>query len=514
MTQLRKCDSCRARKIKCDEKQPRCGNCSKKLRPCRYAYTGQILFITEMPRTKTSRSRESNNRSSELQVVKSLMPKQVPFSTGMMLAARWVGMIGGQTFSSNGLRIFGACIAHIPSRIGSNPALDAAVRYVLDCHQAHLLGTKETLCRARSSGLRASKGLRLAYQAGDQQDFNLLITVKLHFVAEIFLAVGTFTYVVHLIALSRMLAARGLPDINQEPEWSLCEITIFDEIVEAMHASRDSIFDTPDWLASMETRAAAQKTPFDIASLLVMRNMIRLPRLARLIRLHQRDPSDIFSSLEAIELAQTLLEDDSETYILQVLQRHALIKPTSSSDDAWLAPNSWHFDSIPVFELVMRHYTYQVLLCGLIDKLCETEPLAAMQFDTSGEQMKDVQAAHSIAMCAQYAFSLNPGLPLAALRMLAPQQIAFGAWCRLVRRRALEFHGEQLQQAEQAKSWCLDLIHRICRQWKVVPLSALQMEQATIALAGGPFPEFMGPRGGPEKILARLDRLLESSQQS
>ncbi|KAH8817246.1 hypothetical protein F5884DRAFT_246183 [Xylogone sp. PMI_703] len=45
MTQLRKCDECRKRKVKCDERRPQCSSCAKKNRLCNYKYQDDLIFM-------------------------------------------------------------------------------------------------------------------------------------------------------------------------------------------------------------------------------------------------------------------------------------------------------------------------------------------------------------------------------------------------------------------------------------------------------------------------------------
>ncbi|KAF2678869.1 hypothetical protein K458DRAFT_422755 [Lentithecium fluviatile CBS 122367] len=49
MTITGKCDVCRMRKVKCDQRRPKCGACSKRDRPCSYSYGQVTAFVAEDP---------------------------------------------------------------------------------------------------------------------------------------------------------------------------------------------------------------------------------------------------------------------------------------------------------------------------------------------------------------------------------------------------------------------------------------------------------------------------------
>ncbi|KAF1979036.1 hypothetical protein BU23DRAFT_448317 [Bimuria novae-zelandiae CBS 107.79] len=49
MTRTGKCDTCRSRKVKCDEQRPKCGACSKRDRECTYSFGKVSAFVAEDP---------------------------------------------------------------------------------------------------------------------------------------------------------------------------------------------------------------------------------------------------------------------------------------------------------------------------------------------------------------------------------------------------------------------------------------------------------------------------------
>lgn len=76
----------------------------------------------------------------------------------------------------------------------------------------------------------------------------------------------------------------------------------------------------------------------------------------------------------------------------------------------------------------------------------------------------DTESATCIAMCVDYAINLQPSLPFAALRVLSPIQIAYGAWYRAERRLG-SAGGKDVdrdrQHAEAMKGWMNELTDHI-----------------------------------------------------
>lgn len=256
--------------------------------------------------------------------------------------------------------------------------------------------------------------------------------------------------------------------------------------------------------------ASDDKSALNYASLFVMRDLIRVPRLVRLVRVCQSDKTCDAAFYEAVQLITALSHDDGAVYVRQVLDEGAVCTPTESTDTAWVAPNSWHFNSVSVFELVIRYYTCQILLSGATQTLCRVMPEAIIYVDLVTSQQRDEEAALSLAMCVEYGTSLDPTLPLASWRLFVPLEMACGTWHRLSGR---QLHGSDAQlRTNQIKTWFLEFSNSIGREWKLCELTLWQIELAAEAVAGGPFPEFMRSRMDPTLILAHQQKVLETRE--
>ncbi|XPT04526.1 hypothetical protein M3J09_013602 [Ascochyta lentis] len=226
MTQTGKCDTCRQRKVKCDEEKPQCGACSKKDRPCSYTYGRASALVVQDPNQLTKHgkskvapvvytlepfedtSNSSSSKSSELRVstqrkaesgsgtFQTLAPVSVaklhpskkisaqrkkaleiylqrlqseaslalirPSSAESTLIARWVNMLGSAPADSRPLSILGTWIQSIPSRVGSNTMLDLAVEFLVDSHAVYWEDSYSKRQVASMTKSRALKKLQLA----------------------------------------------------------------------------------------------------------------------------------------------------------------------------------------------------------------------------------------------------------------------------------------------------------------------------------------------------------------
>ncbi|KAH7092609.1 hypothetical protein FB567DRAFT_241756 [Paraphoma chrysanthemicola] len=225
MTQTGKCDTCRQRKVKCDEEKPKCGACRKKDRICSYSYGKASAFVVQDPSQMTKHgkskvapvifalgsteetSEASVSTPSDLQVTtereaengqgffQTLAPMSrwkngtsrkaaalrrrkleiylqqlqaeaalntiKPSSSETNLIARYVGMLGPGTVDQQPLAILGTWIQSIPSRIGKNRMMDLAVEFFVNSHDVFWNDTYTTRSIARASKEKALKELQL-----------------------------------------------------------------------------------------------------------------------------------------------------------------------------------------------------------------------------------------------------------------------------------------------------------------------------------------------------------------
>ncbi|KAJ8117699.1 hypothetical protein OPT61_g1160 [Boeremia exigua] len=226
MTQTGKCDTCRQRKVKCDEKRPKCSACRKKDRICTYTYGRASAFVVQDPNQLTKHGKSkvapivytidssedaSSSHSSTPSMFRistqrraasgsgtfqTLAPvsmakirpskkitnqkrkeldaylRQLQMEASLVLVrpscaegtliTRWIDMLGSAPADSRPLSILGTWIQSIPSRVGSNPVLDLAVEFLIDSHAVYWDNSYSKRQSASTTKSRALRELQLA----------------------------------------------------------------------------------------------------------------------------------------------------------------------------------------------------------------------------------------------------------------------------------------------------------------------------------------------------------------
>ncbi|KAL1798453.1 hypothetical protein ACET3X_002490 [Alternaria dauci] len=233
MTQTGKCDTCRQRKVKCDEKRPKCSSCKKKDRPCTYSYGKASAFVVQDPNqlTKHGRSRTTpvtypltpsdedidsssttppnlcvtterhaedgqgyfqtlalrskvksrlseKRKNRQQRVLQAYLCKlreehtlvvHQPSSDETTLIARYVSMLGPDPMGKQPFGILGTWIQSIPSRIGSNKMLDLAVEFLVDSYGTFRDDMHSRRKVAKATKAKALKELQLIVMSTDNQ---------------------------------------------------------------------------------------------------------------------------------------------------------------------------------------------------------------------------------------------------------------------------------------------------------------------------------------------------------
>jgi hypothetical protein len=113
----------------------------------------------------------------------------MPFAPETTLIARWLSMVGPDIPGFETLTPLGHWTKQIPSRIGSNEALDSAAAYLIDSSLTHFNPTGAHVRSMFVSGSKAAHSLRLAWAKADPNNLEdittLMLTVQLNFGAEV-----------------------------------------------------------------------------------------------------------------------------------------------------------------------------------------------------------------------------------------------------------------------------------------------------------------------------------------
>ncbi|KAF2876009.1 hypothetical protein BDV95DRAFT_484801 [Massariosphaeria phaeospora] len=306
MTRAGKCDTCRSRKVRCDEEKPKCGSCKKKDRACSYTYGISAALVFEDPKqlskhgkartrpiihplksysdrapatARTMPSHQSAQKKSQetwpmsALVLRNERPRTSsasktntqpnaaptpanldlilpqPCSHETILLNRFLHMLGPQSVEHNPLSIYGTWISSLPARLGTSPVIDSAVEFAVNSFAAYRDPSFSKRSIAHKSRGRSLKELRNAvgYEKGISS-YDTLAATKLQMTAEIFMGMETLYHTIHQSAMTEMLRQGNTAGIDDEIFSDFLEDTYMDDVFEAIIAGRTSIYDNETYL--------------------------------------------------------------------------------------------------------------------------------------------------------------------------------------------------------------------------------------------------------------------------
>jgi hypothetical protein len=229
---------------------------------------------------------------------------------------------------------------------------------------------------------------------------------------------------------------------------------------------------------------------------------VQLPRALRLVRslCQFHDPTGY---IEAITLIGNLYHGASDGFMRQIIENICTVVPTRHPQIATLVPQSYHFESTYAYKLLIRYYTFQFLLYGLMEEMNRVYPL---DIDMAILRHQDVHAAHSFAMCMDHAFNMYPSMGLLTVRLIVPTQFSYYTWYRLENRSIPTAHASSdYQRARAMKSLLVDLENSIAPAWGGSQLSFEALDATKDALFGGAMTKRMERLTDPASIISSAE---------
>ncbi|KAF2439880.1 hypothetical protein P171DRAFT_435728 [Karstenula rhodostoma CBS 690.94] len=590
MTRTGKCDTCRSRKVKCDEQRPKCGACRKRDRDCTYSFGKASAFVLEDPtqlskhgkpkvapviypleaaqepnmssttpatpsplphsppstslvlrqstsrdadtgqgvfktlsvlprdRTKVTKKTTAQQRRklqihlSELDARALAMPRQfLPSPTA--LAARYLDLLGSRPPEEQPFSILGSWVESLPSRIGKNPAVDLAVEYLVESFKVYRDPSFSAQRAALATKARAIEELQLAVRnEKTRRSYDTAVATKIHFMAEVFMGIKNLYHAIHAAGLSDIMQAGPVTDPDEQYFWSFLDNAYYDDVSEAMVASRTSVYDHEVYL-EMTTRVAIPKdAPATFrASVALMHVYIQVPRLICLVRHASNYPKDSRALTAAVALAACLWALAPSDVMQEIIQSSVTvvdIPPSPAIAD--IIPNSYRFNSIENSTLITRFWQLQVVLSGIVQTLYQNFPAecASSQLPSlPAVEKTDADAATKLARCIHWALTICPSLPLVPLRIYTTFQASVGAWYRITRRitasnrtpppypdpypSVTAYSDEQLFRAKRMEQFVTDQSNNVHEIWNIPRVNKRLLRAVAIGMAGGPIPDWM-----------------------
>lgn len=261
--------------------------------------------------------------------------------------------------------------------------------------------------------------------------------------------------------------------------------------MEAVVNGTDSAFDSPAWLYFPPPVLSTECPVYSTAYKVIMQQIVRIPRLIRLVRELRQDPNNVQKGVDAIALAEKLYLTRIDKIIDGAVHNYADRVPTRNIELGVYYPESFNFATVSVFETLTRYCYCRILIIGLCRTICSILPISAV-LNAAPLQLEELHMAELIAMSTQYAEGLFDPFPLGALLIILPLQVAFGAWWRAQRDKDLL--GESDPEMEKVcfmKEWCKIKSNEMLLVWNGMQLESTMLEIQAGALEGGAIMDWM-----------------------
>ena len=151
----------------------------------------QTLAPTSKPKIRPSKKKEAHQKKAlelylqRLQEESALISAR-PSSPETTLIARYIDMLGSDSYERQPLSILGSWIQSIPSRIGSNPMFDLAVEFFVNSYAVYMDETHSKRKLTRSSKAKALRELQLVVlNTQNGPSYDVLLATKMHYAAEV-----------------------------------------------------------------------------------------------------------------------------------------------------------------------------------------------------------------------------------------------------------------------------------------------------------------------------------------
>jgi hypothetical protein len=222
----------------------------------------------------------------------------------------------------------------------------------------------------------------------------------------------------------------------------------------------------------------------------MMQAEVRMPRLIRLVREIEENPDHSHAASEASVLADKLYKTNLRKIILDLVTSSTKRNSTLDPGLHRYYPVSMDFDTICVFEALMRFCFCRIIVLGLCRTL-EKHGLFTSERGTFTLAEEDLESAGLVAMSVQYAEQLLEPVPMGPLLSMLPLQVAFGSWRRLGRdAKEVSDHETDWRESEDSSKahfmmqWCRAKSDQMISIWAGEPMVDGALDRQADVLEG------------------------------
>ncbi|KUJ13346.1 uncharacterized protein LY89DRAFT_754000 [Mollisia scopiformis] len=408
------------------------------------------------------------------------------------LLDRWLCFAGPKGPDNAAIHSIGEWVSLTPHLIAKSVPVRWAATCLLDSIQAFVKRGDQNHATAVESNAKALQCIRNGLGSSKSRPCksDVMLAIKLLFVAEIFIDSDAGNYYRHMKGLNDILCdAFRQQSAYDEACQQIFYGNILGECIAAMRSGHDSKFYGSSWFDMSPPKTLVPGCPnFESAMKLVMQLQIEMTHFIRIVRETGERPNDNTVRQEAIELATKLYQLNLESLINELIATSMLeIISSSMTEVKLLFATSYTFSSTRIFNLVLNYWICRVLICGGIEILYSFLHFDEQRLNLATVQQHDVRTAEEIVMCFEYAYTYESQLCIMAMRFIMPLQTAFGAWHRLEKRAlGYEYKEEDAQRAMEMKKWCISMCNKMGALFGQGRAMCAFEEMKTETLAGGP----------------------------
>ncbi|KAE9381134.1 hypothetical protein N431DRAFT_490578 [Stipitochalara longipes BDJ] len=275
------CSTCKFRKVRCDLRYPICKNCERTKRQCSGSKASFILFHGP--------GLEEHMRGDGVPL--GGFPTEPSFSQSESLASTLVSRLEGIKEIGYQKQILGNFFQYLPSRVGHNLALDAALRCTLSSHHNFIAGKLDTGVEALKDYHQALCMIRRDVNHFQERTPSETICAALllsHH--ETFRQTsGDKGFIAHAGGVSAIIEAWGPERINSDFDLAIFGSHYGSCVATSVFTGKECFLNSPAWEA-VRLRSLNIKAPLDGHASEFLALMGALPILLK--RLQKFDPAD------------------------------------------------------------------------------------------------------------------------------------------------------------------------------------------------------------------------------
>ncbi|KAI0392220.1 hypothetical protein F5Y17DRAFT_467714 [Xylariaceae sp. FL0594] len=378
-----RCNFCKTRKTKCDEKWPTCGTCARAGQVCsgasaKYKFVGKHELRPDSEHIYTYIFDKGCASPSHLECI--TPPRShvtwvmdVPWSSGNRLTARLVSYLNATPATGTDLRMLGAFLPLLPQQMGrGNKALDCAVELLLDAWTNCRRGLPPHSWLDLDVYNKALISLKGVLHDEDPDVLNNTFAAQclLQKTEVLFDFTRGSNEETHGAGLIAIIAKAGPTLLMSEVSLHVMFEGIYHMLQEDIRQNRDSAFHTPDWMATLTRSIDASSLGFVLKQLYhLWVQTTAWPGLVRLVRLLRSGQSSVDVAQVLYTRARLLarfLHFQEEA--LSALLKTGDISEVDNLHDPALFPRRFEFRDYPTAKLFAVHAAASIISCRAIQE--------------------------------------------------------------------------------------------------------------------------------------------------